>query len=100
MEQQQKKHAWRSTRAITSTMLGLLLLATELPSTGGIIEGPPHFGMWRCGPFLFYPGPFFMVVGVATVSIGCVLFGIVRGNALEIVGWALLGIHLLFVLMG
>lgn len=83
-----------------AAFLGLLLLAIHLPNTGGIIAGPPHNGMWRCGPFLFYPGAFFMVIGVVTMSTGCVLFGIARGKAFEIVGWILLGVLFLLTFLG
>ena len=80
-------------------MLGVLLLAALLPSTGGIIEGPPpNPKMWRCGPFLFFPTAFFGVVSFVSLSTGCAVFGIVRRNACEIVGWCLLGILLLLTI--
>jgi hypothetical protein len=81
-------------------LVALLLLAASLPNTGGIIDGPPRHGMWRCGPFLFYPGAFFGVVGAVTASTACTLFGIIRGNAFETVGWVLLGVLFLCRLMG
>ena len=96
---EQKKTGRRWVRGGIAAFIGLLLLAATLPSTGGIIEGPVRRGMWRCGPFLFYPELFFGVVGAVTVSTACTLFGIVRGNAFEIVGWILLGILFLCMLM-
>jgi hypothetical protein len=64
-----------------------------LPSTGGIIAGPPpNPKMWRCGPFLFFPGDFFGVIGILTALTGCTVFGIVRRNRFEIVGWVLFGL--------
>jgi hypothetical protein len=99
MVQKQKKNGWRLARIIMAVLVGLLLLAIGLPSTGGILAGPAHDGMWRYGPFLFFPGPFFTLVGVVTLSTGCVLFGIVRENAFEKVGWVLFGILVLFALM-
>ena len=96
---EQKKTGGRWGRAGLAVFIGLLLLAAGLPSTGGIIDGPLRRGMWRYGPFLFYPDAFFAVVGAVTVSTGCTLFGIVRGNAFEIVGWVLLGILFLCMLM-
>ena len=97
MEQSRKD--WRWLRAAGALLFGLLLLAALLPSTGGVIEGPPpNPEMWRCGPFLFFPTAFFGVVGVVTVCTGCTVFGIIRRNVCEIVGWCLLGI-LLFLMM-
>ena len=78
---------------LLAAFLGLLLFAFP---TGQI---PPDNGMWRCGPFLFYPSSFFTMVGVVAVSTGCVLFGTARGKAFEIVGWILLGIMIIFTLM-
>jgi hypothetical protein len=86
------------TRGSIAAFIGLLILAATLPSTGGIIEGTRP-GMWRCGPFLFYPGALFPVVGVVTVATGCTLFGIARGSTFEIVGWILLGVLFLCRLM-
>ena len=97
---EQKLTAKRWFRVGIATFIGLLLLAATLPNTGGIIEGAARSGMWRCGPFVFYPGSFFSVVGVVTVSTACTLFGILRGNACEIVGWILLGVLFACVLMG
>jgi hypothetical protein len=81
---------------IVAALLGLLFLAILLPSTGGVIAGPPHGGlpgpvMWRCGPFLFYPDAFFELVGLVTVATACVLLGVARRNAFEIVGWMIFG---------
>jgi hypothetical protein len=98
---EQSKRSWRWFRAVAALLFGLLLLAALLPSTGGIIEGPPpNPKMWRCGPFLFFPTAFFGVVAFVTASTGCIVFGIVRRNACEIVGWCLLAILLLFMICG
>jgi hypothetical protein len=97
MEQKRTDRRW--IRGGIAAFIGLLILAATLPNTGGIIEGPERHGMSRFGPFLFYPGAFFGVVGVVTFSTGCTLFGIVRGNACEIVGWILLGILFVCMLM-
>jgi hypothetical protein len=64
-----------------------------LPSTGGIIAGPaPNAKMWRCGPFLFFPSALFGVVGTVTFLTALTVFGIVRRNSCEPVGWVLLGL--------
>ena len=97
MEQKRASRKW--IRGSVVVFIGLLLLAGTLPNTGGIIEGAPRHGMWRCGPFLFYPDAFFGFVGVVAAATACTLFGIVRGNAFEIVGWILLGILLFCMVM-
>jgi hypothetical protein len=97
MEQKQASQKW--IRGSVVVFIGLLLLAGTLPNTGGIMEGAPRHGMWRCGPFLFYPDAFFEVVGVVAAAAACTLFGIVRGNVFEIVGWILLGILLICIVM-
>ena len=98
---EQRKRYWRWLRVVGALLFGLLLLAVMLPSTGGIMAGsPPYPGMWRCGPFLFYPKPFFTVVGVVAVSTGCTLFGIVRRNVCEGVGWILLALSFGALLSG
>jgi hypothetical protein len=96
---EQKRTARKWIRGSIAALIGLLILAAALPSTGGIIDGPTRQGMWRCGPFLFYPGTFFGVVGIVTVATSCALFGIARGNALEFVGWILLGVLFFLMLM-
>jgi hypothetical protein len=74
-------------------LLGVVLLMALLPSTGGMIAGPaPDPKEWRCGPFLFYPGPFCRVLGTITVLTSLTIFGIVRRNGCEFVGWVLLGL--------
>jgi hypothetical protein len=84
---------WRWFRGASAIFLGLLVLAATLPNTGGIIaHPPPNLSMWRCGPFLFFPIPFFSTVGTVTISTACTVFGIARRNACEIVGWCLLGV--------
>jgi hypothetical protein len=98
---EQSKQSWRWLRVVAALLFGLLLLAALLSSTGGIIEGPPlNPEMWRCGPFLFFPTAFFGVVAFVIVATSCTLFGIVRRNVLETVGWCLLGILLLVVICG
>src|SRR6266404_8863215 len=89
----EKKIYFRWLRAAGALLLGLLLLMALLPNTGGIIAGPaPNPKMWRFGPFLFFPGAFFGVVGIVTVSTACTVFGIVRRNSCEFIGWVLLGL--------
>jgi hypothetical protein len=90
---------WRWLRAVGALLLGLLILAATLPSTGGMIEGSRP-GMWRCGPFLFYPDAFFTTVGATIVATGCTLFGIFRRNVCEGIGWALLGLGFVVLLIG
>ena len=97
MEQKRASRKW--IRGSVVVFIGLLLLAGTLPNTGGIIEGAPRHGMWRCGPFLFYPGAFFSVVGLVAIATACTLFGIARANAFEVVGWILLGILFLCMVM-
>jgi hypothetical protein len=92
MEQKQKIRGWRLARVILALVLGLLLLAVHLPNTGGVIAGPAHNGMWRCGPFLFYPLAVLFVVGTVAVSTGCILFGVARNRVIEMVGWVLVGL--------
>jgi len=88
-----KKKDWRWLRVVCVSLLGLLILAATLPSTGGIIAGPPrHPDMRRFGPFLFFPGAFFTIIGAVTVSTGCAVVGIVRRSQLEIIGWILLAV--------
>jgi hypothetical protein len=91
MDQNKKNVRWL--RVTGALLLGLLLLMALLPSTGGIIAGrTPNPKMWRCGPFLFYPGPFFSVVGTITLITAITVFGIVRRNSCEFIGWVLLGL--------
>lgn len=99
MEQNKRDRRWL--RAVGPLFFGLLILAATLPSTGGIIEGPPrHPDMSRFGPFLFFPYAFFTVVGAVTVSTGCTLFGIARRNVCEGIGWTLLGLSFVALLLG
>jgi hypothetical protein len=99
IEQSKQRRRWP--RAVAALLFGLLLLMVLVPGTGGIIEGPPpNPKMWRIGPFVFFPDGFFGVVAFVTVATSCTLFGIVRRNVLETVGWCLLGILLLFVICG
>jgi len=102
--EQQPQTRWPR-RAYAALFCGLLLLAVILPSTGGIIDGPPsHPGMWRCGPFLFHPQSFFTVTGLVIVSVGCIILGIKHRNGLEtiveIIGWLLMGTFFVSVLFG
>jgi hypothetical protein len=95
---QDNKRDRRPLRIVGALLLGLLVLAATLPSTGGMIAGhSPDPRMWRCGPFLFYPTAFFPVIGIVTLAVACTIFGIKRRNSFEVVGWALLGL-LLFLL--
>ena len=99
MKQKTRGQNW--VRGGVAAFIGLMLLAATLPNTGGIMEGPERHGMSRCGPFLFYPGAFFMVVGAVTLSTGCTLFGIARNNAtIEMIGWILLGVIFFCVVAG
>jgi hypothetical protein len=91
MNQYNKDVRWL--RVAGALLLGLVVLMALLPSTGGNIAGTAtNTKMWRCGPFLFFPGPFFGVVGTMTVLIAFTVFGIVRRNVCEFIGWVLLGV--------
>ena len=86
-------------RIAGALLMGVLLLGVLLPSTGGMIANPaPSAKMWRCGPFLFYPGPFFGILGTITVLTSFTVFGVVRRNSCEFVGWVLLGVAFLWIL--
>ena len=90
---EQNRRDWRWLRAVGALALGLLILAATLPGTGRLAGGPsPTLPMWRFGPFLFFPGPFFGVVGTVTALTGCTVFGIMRRNSCEFIGWVLLGL--------
>ncbi len=97
----QKISDWRLGRAIAAALLGLLFLAAGLPSTGGILseEFVQKNGLWSVGPFSFFPGPFFSLVGAVTISTACVLIGVARLRWLEVVGWVLLGFIFVCFLM-
>jgi hypothetical protein len=83
-------------RIVFVVLFALLILAATLPSTGGIMSGPPrHPDMRRFGPFLFFPKLFYPLVGAVAFSAGCAIIGIVRRNRLETIGWTLLTILLL-----
>ena len=91
MQQNTKDFRWL--RVTGALLLGLILLMALLPNTGGVIAGSaPDPKMWRCGPFSFYPSAFFGVVGTIAVLIACTVFGIVRRNFCEVIGWILIGI--------
>ena len=94
----QHKRDYRWLRAAAALLFGLLLLMALLPSTG-MVGRPvvPHPDMWRCGPFFFYPASFFLVVAGIAAFTSCTVFGILRRNACEFIGWGLLG--LVFVCM-
>ena len=81
-------------------LLGFLILSTVLPSIGAMIQGPARPGMWRVGPFLFFPVPFFAFTGAVLILTGCTLVSIVRAGKFEIAGWILLGCLFIFVFMG
>jgi hypothetical protein len=94
----QRKIDFRGVKAGAALLLGLVLLAALLPGTGGMIAGPPpNPKMWRFGPFLFFPSAFFGVIGIISLVTGCTIFGIVRRNVCEFVGWVLFTV--VFVLM-
>ena len=91
MDENKQRVRWLRVAGVS--LLGLLLLMALLPSTGGIIAAPaPNPKMWRCGPFLFFPGAFFGVVGTLTFLTALTVVGIVRRNSCEPVGWVLLGL--------
>ena len=63
------------------------------PDTVVVITGQtPNPKMWHFGRLMFYPGEFFGVVGIITGWTAFTVFGIVRRNRCEFVGWALLGL--------
>ena len=91
MDKNRKDLRWL--RVTGAVLLGLVLLMALLPSTGGIIAGPaPNPKMWRCGPFLFFPGSFFGVIITIPLLTALTVFGITRRNSCELIGWVLLGI--------
>jgi hypothetical protein len=97
---EQSKRDFRWLKVTGALLLGFLLLAALLPSTGGIIAGPPpNPKMWRCGPFLFFPSGFFGVVGIMSFVTGCTVFGIVRHNACELIGWVLYGVVVFLMIL-
>lgn len=99
MEQQKKKN-WRFLRIVGVLLLGLLILAGLLPNSGGMISGPPpNPSMWRFGPFLFFPDVFFYI-GVVVLLTACTVFGILKRNKCEVVGWILLGLMLGLTIIG
>jgi hypothetical protein len=73
---------------IAPAVFGIVLLAMLLPSTGGIIDGPPRHGMWRFGPFLFHPDGVLLVIGLVVIPTLCATLG--RSNTIRSVGWILL----------
>lgn len=91
------RFSWRSLRGGLAVFLGLLVLAATLPCAGAIMPGPSPVGMWRCGPFVFYPGALLMTVSVVMSATGCTLYGLRRNQGAEVVGWILLGSLVLFV---
>lgn len=96
------KSTRRWPRLLGAALVGFLLLAAILPSTGCLDRGlVPNPRMWRCGPFLFHPGPFFSAAATIVALLGCTVFGIVRHNVCEAIGWILMGLVLvLFILCG
>lgn len=97
---EQKHNDWSRGRFIAALLLGFLLLAAVLPSTGMISTSPPsHPDMWRFGPFLFFPKSFFFSLSIIGLATGCTILGIIRRHDLEIVGWTLLGFLFLAMMM-
>jgi hypothetical protein len=86
------KRDFRWLRVAGALLLGILLLMALLPSTGMTAGLMPHPEMWRFGPFLFFPTSLFLVVGCITGFTSCTVFGIVRRNACEFIGWVLLSL--------
>jgi hypothetical protein len=84
---------WHWLRIIGALLFGSLFLMMILPSTGCIYNPAlDRFakGMWHWGPYAFYPDALFYI-GFITVSTACVIYGALRRNKFEIVGWGLLG---------
>ena len=90
-----KRIIWPRLRAVAGVLLGALLLMMILPGTGCVLNGPPEYpkfyaGMLHYGHFWFYPDAFFYI-GYFPLAIGAIVFGALRRNKFEIVGWAMLG---------
>jgi hypothetical protein len=89
---------WPQLRAVAGTLLGALLLMMILPSTGGVFHEPPDpkvfIGMLHYGHFWFYPDAFFYI-GYFPLATGAIVFGALRRNKFEIVGWAMLGLMMI-----
>jgi len=85
MEQRKKNLRWL--RVAGALLLGLLLLMASVPSTL-----PGKGGM---GAIIAHPGVLLLVVGYAIVVTACTVFGIVRRNYCEFVGWAWLVLSIL-----
>jgi len=81
---EQRKNDLRWLRVAVAFLLGVLLLMELVPSTvpakGGIIAAP---------------GAFLLVIGYTAVVTACTVFGIVRCNYYEFVGWALFVLSIL-----
>jgi hypothetical protein len=87
---------WRTVRLGVACFLAILVLGVMLPSVGGIFsKTPTHLRMWQVGPFSFFPGPFFTIVGLVGGCLALAVFGTIRRNACQGVSLFLLG--LLFV---
>ena len=97
MEQEKKED--RSGRVALALFLGFVLLGMLLPSTGGKLPNP-HPGMWRWGGFSFFPEAFFAVITIVPAATACTVYGIVRKSRLEVVGWSLFGLIVLFMFIG
>ena len=88
----EQKKDFRWLRVTGASLLGIVLLMMLIPSTGCITDDPAlNPKMMRCGPFLFY-SDFFWVVGIITALTACTVFGIIRRNRFEAVGWVLFGL--------
>ena len=96
---EQKQHRWKLARAVVAIVVGLLLLGIGLPGTGYVVtDHPPPPSMWRIAMFAIYPASFFILIGIVTIPLACVLFGLMQRSALEIVGWSLLGLIVILTL--
>jgi cytochrome bd-type quinol oxidase subunit 2 len=54
--------------------------------------------MWRVAMFAIYPASFFILMGEVVIPVTCVLIGLARRSALEMLGWSLLGLIVVLTL--
>jgi len=85
---------------IAVLVLGFLLLAMGIPSTGYIVteDNPPPADMWRVAKFAIHPDSFFIWIGAVMIQVLCVLIGLIRRSKLELIGWSLLGLLVILML--
>jgi hypothetical protein len=103
MERKMTRSQWL--RAAGVLLLAMFILAGTLPSTGFIYSERFAGGMLsprlrRWGPFVIDPFPFLSVMGSIVLATGCTLFGIVRRNVCEAIGWIFLGLGALIIIIG